>query len=210
VKKSLKHKQDKYDLFSHTFKRDPFSTFAQMRAADPIYAHRSPNGAVNWYITRYEDVVVVLKDNEHFCKDVCHTLPEDGRIRRSRGSVHQAINQNMLFSDPPDHTRLRALVSQAFTPRRVEQMRPRVQSIADELLDEVVAQGAMDLIVDYALPLPVRVICDLLGIPEADQKMVSEWSQGIISPGSRGLAYKARRQQMKAFVTYLRDLFAAR
>ncbi|MCP5095163.1 MAG: cytochrome P450 [Chloroflexi bacterium] len=197
-----------YDLFSPIFKADPFETFAQMRQDDPIYAHQAPNGTINWYITRYDDVVAVLKDNVHFCKDVQNA--SDNIKKPKRGTIHQSINKNMLFSDPPDHTRLRALVTQAFTPRRIEQVRVRVQEIADELLDSVMAAGEMDLIAEYALPLPVVVICDMLGIPKPDQQMVSEWSQSIISPGSRGLNYKERRRQMKAFVNYLRGLFVQR
>ncbi|MCA9926587.1 MAG: cytochrome P450, partial [Anaerolineales bacterium] len=198
------------DLFSPEFKANPFPTFAAMRADAPIYAHRSPNGKTIWYVMRYEDVVTVLKDNDHFCKDPRRALSDDARPRGKKLSVHQAINQNMLFSDPPDHTRLRALVNQAFTPRRVEGMRVRVQQIADELLDGVAVHGKMDLIADYALPLPVIVICDLLGIPASDRETVSDWSQAIISPGSRGLNYKARRRKVRAFVAYLRELFAER
>ncbi|KAA3664038.1 MAG: cytochrome P450 [Chloroflexi bacterium] len=199
-----------YDLFSTDFKANPFPTFAALRADAPIYAHQSPHGKTIWYVTRYDDVVAVLKDNEHFCKDVRHAQPDDVPPPRKKMSIHQSINQNMLFSDPPDHTRLRALVNQAFTPRRVEGMKGRVQKIADELLDKVAEQGRMDLIADFALPLPVIVICDLLGIPADDQEMVSEWSQAIISPGSRGLNYKERKRKMRAFVHYLRQLFVER
>jgi len=199
-----------YDLFSAAFKANPFPTYAAMREDAPVYAHLSPNGKTIWYVTRYEDVAAVLKDNDHFCKDMHLTLPHDAHSRGKKVSIHQAINQNMLFADPPDHTRLRALVNQAFTPRRIEGMRLRVQEIADGLLDVVAPQGQMDLIADYALPLPVVVICDLLGIPAADQPTVSDWSQVIVSPGSRGLNYRERRQKIRAFVNYLRRLFAER
>jgi len=199
-----------YDLFSTDFKANPFPTFAAMRVDAPIYAHQSPHGKTIWYVTRYDDVVAVLKNNEHFCKDNRHAQPDDAPLPRKKMSIQQSINQNMLFSDPPDHTRLRALVNQAFTPRRVEGMQDRVQEIADELLNEVAHQGQMDLIADFALPLPVIVICELLGIPGDDQEMVSEWSQAIISPGSRGLNYKERKRKMRAFVQYLRQLFVER
>lgn len=116
----------------------------------------------------------------------------------------------MLFADPPDHTRLRALVNQAFTPRRVERLAESIHAAANALLDRVTGQAHMDLIADYALPLPVRVICDLLGIPSDDREVVSEWSQAIISPGSRGLTYSARRRKVKAFVNYLQAMFADR
>lgn len=190
-----------YDLFSQSFKQTAHETFATMRQDAPIYAHRAPNGATTWYVTRYEDVVAVLKDNVNFCKDRRHATGD------TRGA-NQRINDNMLFADPPDHTRLRALVGQAFTPRRVEQMRPRIQQITDELLDTVGAE--FDLIEQFALPLPVKVICDMLGIPEEDQTAVISGSQSIISPGGKGLSYRERRRKMKAFVAYLQQLFTQR
>lgn len=199
----------RYDLFGPAFKQDPFPTFACMRQQDPIYAHVSPAGVTTWYITRYEDVLAVLKDNDHFVKDVRRTRPSPAAADAQPG-LQQRINQNMLFSDPPDHTRLRALVNQAFTPRRVEQMAGRVQAITDALLDAAARRGQMELIADLALPMPVQVIGEMLGIPSADQAVVADWSQAIISPGSRGLSYRARRQKMRAFVAYLGQMFAAR
>lgn len=202
-----------YDLFTAGFKADPFATFAAMRQHHPVYAHEAPDGATIWYITRYDDVLAVLKDHERFVKNVHNARPS----RRAPGaasapSLQRAINENMLFSDPPDHTRLRLLVNQAFTPRRVEQMRAQIQRIADELLHNAVAAtpASFDLISTYALPLPVIVICDMLGIPTADQAQVTEWAQAIISPGSRGLSYRERRRRLRAFLVYLHTLFDAR
>ncbi|MBX3057166.1 MAG: cytochrome P450 [Anaerolineae bacterium] len=198
-----------FDLFSPAFKRDPFPTFARMRQEAPIYAHVSPGGVTTWYITRYKDVLAVLKDNDHFVKDVRHTK-ENNPAAPARPTLHQLINQNMLFADPPDHTRLRALVSQAFTPRRVEQAAPRIQAAADDLLDKAAAAGALELIADYALPLPLMVISEMLGIPPADQADVADWSQAIISPGGRGLGQRLRKQKMRALVAYLEQMFANR
>ncbi len=198
-----------FDLFSPVFKRNPFITYAQMRQDVPIYAHPSPQGAVTWYITRYEDVLAVLKDNDHFVKDVRHTK-ESQSSPATQPTLHQLINQNMLFSDPPDHTRLRALVSQAFTPRRVEQAVPQIQSTADRLLAQVVAKGQMELIADYALPLPLVVISEMLGIPANDQAKVADWSQAIISPGGKGLRPRVRKEKMQALVDYLAQMFMDR
>ncbi len=199
-----------YDLFSRAFKANPFPTFAIMREADPIYPHLAPNGTTIWYITRYEDVIACLRDNEHFVKDIRQALPPEQLTPARRTTMHQLINENMLFADPPDHTRLRALVSQAFTPRRIENLRPRLHQLAQVLLEQVAPLGHMDLIADYALPLPVVIIADLLGIPEADRTAVADWSQAIISPGSRGHTYKARKHKVRALVTYLRELFKER
>lgn len=199
-----------YDLFSPAFKRDPFATFARMRQEAPVYSHVSPGGATTWYITRYEDVLAVLKDNDHFVKDVRQTKAGAPPQAPAKPTLHQLINQNMLFSDPPDHTRLRALVSQAFTPRRVEQAAPRIQAAADELLDHVAQADQIELIADYALPLPVVVISEMLGIPAGDQTAVADWSQAIIAPSGRGLGQQMRKQKMRALVDYLEGMFAER
>ena len=180
-----------------------------MRQDDPIYAHRSPGGGTIWYMTRFAEVTAVLKDNDHFVKDFRHTLPPEAKPLR-KSAMHRLINENMLFADPPDHTRLRALVNQAFTPRRVEQLAPRIQQITDELLDGIAAAGQADLIADFALPMPVRIIAELLGIPPEDQVQVADWSQAIISPGSRNLNYSARKRKVRAFVAYLQEMFALR
>lgn len=202
-----------YDLFSPTFKADPFPTYAAMRARDPVYAHLAPDGRTIWYITRYEDVAAVLKDDQRFCKNPMNAQAEVG-APSSKGKAHarpyQLINQNMLFSDPPDHTRLRALVSQAFTPRRVAAVAERIGETADRLIEQMVADGHHDLIAAYALPLPVVVISDMLGIPDADREAVADWSQAIISPGSRGLNFSARKRKVRQFMDYLRGLFALR
>jgi cytochrome P450 PksS len=198
-----------YDLFSPIFKADPFPTYVAMRADAPIYAHHPPGGGTIWYITRFEDVTAVLKDNDHFVKDVRHSLPP-GVSKPRKTAVHQRINENMLFADPPDHTRLRALVNQAFTPRRVAKMAARVQAITDDLLDGIAAAGEADLIASFALPMPVRIIAELLGIPAADQAQVADWSQAIISPGSKNLSYGDRKRKVRAFVAYLQQMFVLR
>lgn len=186
-----------YDLFSPEFKANPHPTFAKMRVDDPIYAHKDRSGQTIWYFTRYADVVAVMRD-ARFVKEQPDKPPTN------------PINQNMLFADPPDHTRLRTLVNQAFTPRRIAQMAPTLQTIADDLIGAVYANGEMDLIADFALPFPVVVISDLLGIPSADQSQVATWSQVIISPGGRRLKAKVRRRLMREFVAYLQSLFDER
>ena len=99
-----------YDLFSRHFKRDPFPTFAQMRQEVPVYAHQAPDGSIIWYISRYDDCLAVLLDDENFCKDPRNALVTANSPASRKSTIHQAINENMLFSDPPDHTRLRSLV----------------------------------------------------------------------------------------------------
>ncbi len=204
-------KASAYDLFSPQFKADPFPTFARMRREAPLYAHQAPDGSTIWYISRYEEATAVLLDNEQFCKDPRNARDDTalgGASRRT--AAHQRINENMLFSDPPDHTRLRSLVSQAFTPQRIQKLAPRVQAIANKLLDQVQGKGHMELIDAYALPLPVYVICEMLGIPESDRDQVADWSQAIVSPGSRNLNYSARKRKVRAFTAYLAEMFSER
>ncbi len=200
-----------FDLFSNSFKSDPFPTYARMRAMAPIYPHTAPDGSTIWYVTRYEDALIILRDDRSVSKDPRHARPAGAPGPASRRtSVHQAINENMLFSDPPAHTRLRALVSQAFTPRRIESLAPAVQAIADDLLDVVQVDGRMDLIAAYALPLPIYVISELLGIPRMDREQVADWSQAIIAPGSRNLTFSARKGRVRALTQYLNNLFVER
>jgi cytochrome P450 len=114
----------------------------------------------------------------------------------------------MLDADPPDHTRLRALVSKAFTPRLIERMRPRVQEIADALLDVVQDRGKMDLIDDYAFPLPITVIAELLGVPAEDRNRFREWSDAAVSGDtSREYLERVLIPHMQAFTDYLRAMF---
>ena len=194
-----------YDLFSASFKANPHATFATMRREQPIYGHEDKRtGQTIWYFTTYADTVAVMRD-PRFIKDPSKL---DKAISAKNKSLTQAINENMLFSDPPDHTRLRGLVNQAFTPRRVEQMTGQIEVTVDELINDLTPPA--DLIADYALPLAVRVISDLLGIPSADRNQVAHWSQAIISPSGRGLKSNERKRMMRHFVAYLNNMFAER
>ncbi len=201
-----------FDLFSRQFKRDPFPTFAQMRRHAPIYLHVAPNGVRVWYVTRYEEAVDILKDNDRFCKNFRNALPaaERGKMNAGIQNVLSLINQNMLFSDPPNHTRLRSLVSQAFTPRRMEALAPRIRQIADELLNQAAPHLQMELIAEYAAPLPFVVIADMLGIPPEDRQQVRVWAETIIAPGSRGIKVSQRKSRIRAFAGYVDKLFAQR
>ncbi len=194
-----------YDLFSKEFKTDPFPTYSRMRDEAPIFAHRAPDANTIWYITRYRDVLAVLQDNEHFCKDPRNAKPFNKPVRRTM--VHRLINENMLFSDPPDHTRLRALVSQAFTPQRIDELSGFILSVANRLVDRFQGEREVNLMSSFALPLPVYVISRLLGIPSGDRNKVAHWSQAIISPGSQNLNYSERKHRVRALTRYLSQMF---
>jgi cytochrome P450 len=125
-----------------------------------------------WVLSRYADVSLVLRD-ARFGRADAETF---WRERLGDGPAHKIISKWMLFRDPPDHTRLRTLVNKAFTPRAIENLRPRVQEIVNELLDAVQNAGGMDLMAAFAYPLPVLVICEMLGVPAKDRDIFKEWS----------------------------------
>jgi cytochrome P450 len=196
------------DLFDPVFKADPYPTYARLRSSAPVHRATMPDGRGVWLITRYEDVLAVLKD-ERFVKNWRSALtPEQLAEIPPIPAVMKPLSQNMLDTDPPDHERLRALVSKAFTPRLIERMRPRVQAIADGLLDAVQDRGDMDLIDDYAFPLPITVIAELLGVPAEDRNNFREWSDAAVS-GNASQEYleEILIPHMQAFTDYLRALF---
>src|SRR5919199_6759841 len=144
------------DLFGPAFKANPHPAYARLRATAPIHRVTLPGGRVVWLVTRYDDAAAVLKD-ERFVKDWGKALPPE-QIAQWPPPVLEVVKllkRNMLYTDPPDHARLRVLVSKAFTPRLVEQMRGCIQAFADALLDAVQGEEEIDLIGDYAFPLPV-------------------------------------------------------
>jgi len=150
-----------FNPLSPDFIRNPYPAYERLRTADPM--HRTPFGP--YLASRHAEASLVLRD-KRFGKDYL-----DRTIRRygpkiMEEPVFRSMRHWMLQQDPPDHTRLRGLVVKAFTARRVEDMRPRIQQIVDETLDRIIPQGHVDLIEDFAFRLPVTIICDMLGIPE--------------------------------------------
>ena len=201
----------RYELYSPEFRVDPYSVFAQMREHDPVFSQPGIDGeTMIWFVTRHDDVAAVLLDDERFVRDPRLALTEDELAGSELPAPLQAIDNHMLNRDGEDHRRLRRLVTKAFTPKVVEQLRPRIQAIADELLDAVETRGSMDLSAEYAFPLPITVIAELLGVPTADQRRFEEWSNAIITPAIEPEALERFFGQMGEFVAYLTDLFAAR
>jgi cytochrome P450 len=158
------------DPFDPFFRHDPWPLYRELRETSPVF--RAPDGM--WVLTRYADVSRVLRDPSW---SVDRTkLSAEAIAAQPDNPVYQGGIPLLLFLDPPAHTRLRSLVSKAFTPKVVEALRPRVQQIVDELLDAVVDRGRMDVLADLAYPLPVVVICELLGVPVDDRDRFHEWS----------------------------------
>ncbi|MGB8400456.1 cytochrome P450 [Bradyrhizobium sp.] len=150
-----------FDPLAPEFIRDPYPHYARLRTTDPV--HLTPLGM--FVASRHAEASLVLRD-KRFGKDyVARTIRRYGPKIMDE-PVFRSMSHWMLQQDPPDHTRLRGLVVKAFTARRVEDMRPRIQQIVDQTLDRVIPAGRMDLIEDFAFRLPVTIICDMLGIPE--------------------------------------------
>jgi cytochrome P450 PksS len=196
------------NMASPQFKANPFPFYAQLRAEAPVYRfslNRPANDPL-WIITRYPDVASVLKD-ERFVKDPKNALPLNQKPKADwRPALFHLMDNNMLKMDAPNHTRLRALVHKVFTPARVEQMRLSVQQLADELLDTAAQNQHFDLIEHYALPIPLTVICEVLGIPVADIPQIYRWKQSLMSFASNPLKRVGRFSSFIGFFNYIRSL----
>jgi cytochrome P450 len=164
--------------------QDPYRVHARLRAELPAVPVTMPGGDDVWLVTRYDDVRAALADPRLF---------KDHRKRPGGGSG--PLGANMINTDPPDHERLRRLVASAFTMRRVEQMRPRILKITTSLLDEMAGSDEVDLVNAFAFPLPVTVICELLGVPTDARDSFREWTGAILSgadPSGSAAASMAR------------------
>jgi cytochrome P450 len=197
------------NIVSAEFKANPFPFLARLRVSEPIYQTTLPDQTPVWLLTRYEDVNALLRD-DRFTKNRRSALTPD-QLRKLPWTppMFRPLERNMLDLDPPDHTRLRSLVHKAFTPGLVEQMRFRAQTVADELLEAVAWRGEMDLIKDFALPLPMTIITEILGVPTSDRAKFHKWSQAVVSLSSP----KANLRVMPSvwlFIRYLRRFFKVR
>ncbi|MFG2193520.1 cytochrome P450 [Streptomyces sp. NPDC048639] len=160
------------------FSADPYPVYAELRAQGPVHRIRTPELGEVWLIVGHDEAREALSDGR-FSKDWRTAGWWDGSVT--------ALNANMLEADPPHHTRLRKLVAREFTPRRVEALRPRVQQITDELLDAMLAgeDSRADLVDALAFPLPMTVICELLGVPSLDRETFRGWSNEIVAATSK-------------------------
>lgn len=153
------------DPFAPENRADPYPIFAQVRESAPVY--RSLDGT--WVLSRYSDAAAVLRDPKRFASSPDHLAPDVAAAQRN-SFIRQTGTSVLMFIDAPDHTRIRGLVSAAFTPRRVEQLRDRVGKLVDAILDDHLDTGEIDVVGDLGYPLPVSVICELLGVPRSDDE----------------------------------------
>ncbi|ARH89152.1 cytochrome P450 family protein [Streptomyces sp. MOE7] len=187
--------------YGEDFTANPYKYYAKLRAQGPVHRVRVPNGPDVWLVVGHEAVRGALADPR---------LSKDWRASGQLGPAGEesALFTNMLDADPPHHTRLRKLVAKEFTARRVEALRPRVQQITDELLDAMLAapDGRADLVEALAFPLPMTVICELIGVPAMDREAFRGWSNELVAPTGEEAAYAAT----VAMSDYLVGLIEAR
>ncbi|MFD3844120.1 cytochrome P450 [Streptomyces sp. NPDC058642] len=209
-----KHRPDKPETTEPrqkppTFLSDPYPTLARMRRSAPVSVLHSDGGLRLWIIPRYVDVRAALLDRR-FAQDA-------RRAQALADSRVEGVNlgtdiTHMLSSDPPDHTRLRRVVQAAFSRKRVEAMRPMVERITLELLDGLAARhttrtttATVDLIRDFAFPLPILVVCELLGFPPEDRDLYRKWSTAIVTQEGDHAAFQRAVQEMGSYVLAIAD-----
>ena len=197
------------DLANPQFKANPYPFYARLRAEAPVWRTTLPDKRVAWLVTRYEDVAGVLRDDT-FAKDRLNAMdPEQLRKTPWVPGFLKPLERNMLDLDDPDHARLRALVSKAFTPRLIERLRGRIETLSEELLDVMERKGGAELVGDYALPIPATVIAELLGVPAEDRRKFHRWSGKLVSVSSGRDMLRALPAAL-AFTRYLRKIIERR
>jgi cytochrome P450 len=192
------------NLASSEFKANPFPFYTRLRNEAPVYRTKLPDKRTVWLITRYEDVLAILKDGR-FSKDRTKAQAQPWMPGMFKPLMH-----NMLDLDAPDHTRLRGLVHTVFTARLIENLRGRVQSLADELLNHFEARGRIELVREYAVEIPTTIIAEMLGVPVKDRLKFRKWSNaGTASSASRFGILKAI-PDIVLFIRYVRSLVRTR
>lgn len=165
-------------LDTDEFVANPHDVFTELRAAAPVVPVVINGGIHAWLITRHEEARSALID-ERMAKDVKYWRAFVAGEVPFTGDVAVAARRNILSCDPPDHTRLRGVLVSAFTPRRIEALRPWITQIVQDLLDAITPKGSADLVAEFALPIPMIVICELFGIPQQDRARIRSWTETL-------------------------------
>jgi cytochrome P450 len=195
-----------------SFFQDPHAVYAALRETGPVRQVVLPHGWQTWIVTRYEDARAALADPR---------LRKDGRkladymdpetLGEDTGVFAEALRAHMLNTDPPDHTRLRRLVTKAFTHRRIQALRPRIEAITDSLLDDLAAAATapdgtskpIDLIESFAFPLPLTVICELLGVPTDDRADFRRWTTVVVADDAPEDELRSASHAMAGYLSQL-------
>ena len=193
---------------------DPYAFYDGLRGADPVLWMPDLFGIGGWIVTGHAACSSALR-SKHFIKEGQRVVPAEklALIPQESPEVAERRKSNMLFRDPPDHTRLRGLVTQAFTPRTIERLRPHIAEIAEHLLDAVQARGEADLVRDFAFPLPIIVIAELLGVSPADRDQFKAWSTDLtqgINLGATVEELTRTGRAIEALSAYFREVIEDR
>lgn len=204
----------KFNLFDPKVRINPYPTYHRLRSESPVHQYFVGG---DWLVSRYTDVKAVLRGGCVRSQDKPKSIQERNQYLQDKGknlnTLAHTTSRFLFYMDPPDHTRLRSLVVKVFSPVIVERMRPRIQEIVNESLDKVRHKGSMDIIADFAIPLPVTVISRLLGIPQKDQDQLNQWSNvlaRILDSLVSLEEFEAMNEVTEAFKEYLRALIAKR
>ena len=192
-----------FDLrtIDQAFLDDPYPVYRALRDDDPV--HQCPDGS--YFLTGHDDVLAVYRDHARFSSD----KKLDFKPAFGDSALFEHHTTSLVFNDAPYHTRVRSLLAPAFTPRALEELRPRVEAFVDARLEAIAAQGDFDVIADFASPLPVQLIGDMLGIPESDRTPLRDWSLailGALEPTLSPEGFEAGCRAVEDFKTFLKDL----
>lgn len=193
------------ELSSAAFKHNAYDFYKNTRGSRSVYPVSMGDLGEGWLITRYDDAVRILKD-ARMKKNYENVFTEEELENFSALGNEEPLSKHMLNLDPPDHGRLRSLVQKAFTPRMILQLEGKIQQIADSLLDEVEPNHSMNLVDDYAFPLPIIVISEMLGIPVEDRQKFRVWSQAIIDFSDTPESLEEYKHKIGEFAEYLEYL----
>lgn len=198
------------NIAAREHKSNPYPFYAHLREDHPVYPVMLPDKRTIWLVTRYDDVVAVLKDNR-FVKDPANVKPGFKTVTQPwLPRFALPLNRHMLNKDKSDHTRLRGLVNKAFSPQMVERMRNGIQLITSSLLDRIKDKKHFDLIADYALPIPTTVISEMMGVPEADRKKFNRWTNAVMQVTTTRWGMLRAIPNVWAFVRYIRKFIRMR
>jgi len=204
-----------YDPFSSEVQKDPYPYYAELRESAPVYYVEAADA---WAVSRFADVSQIVKAPEIFSSRAMQDFLGGGILKnrtddsaRRFGSLMES--RALISADPPDHTRLRHLVNRGFTPQRIKELEPRIREITSQCLDAVTARGELDLMADFAVPIPVTVIAELLGVPAERLTDFKRWSDAIVQGVSLGRARAPSPElltEMAEFVVFLSELVETR
>lgn len=197
---------NKYPMWETSTRGIAQAVYEQMRQENPICPLIGPvSKRTFWFFTNYDDCVAVLKD-PRFGKEFDKHLPPEMINQQDYDPAFDVVNKHMLNLDPPDHTRLRALIHKAFTPRMIQNLQPRIEEIANDLLDDMRDASQGDLLADFGFPLPITVIAEMLGIDAADRDKFRDWTKILLFSVDVDSNYQA----MMEFAMYMHDLIDKR